>query len=83
MKKKFTEPQIRRIEMNLNENIASSMSIFPFVFKMYDYSSCTVWETGKYMWGGLSQAEWDSCYVGNVGGAASDTAVMSVDLNNL
>lgn len=82
MKKMFTEPQIQRIELNLNENIASSMSVFPFVFKMYSYSTCTVWETGKYMYEGLSQSEWDSCYVDNVGGAIADTSVMSVNLNN-
>lgn len=85
MKKEFIKPEIRRIELNLKENIASSASVFPFVFKMHSYSTCPVWETRKYMFGGgLTQEEWDSCYVDNVyPNTTEETSVLSVDLSKM
>ena len=49
MKKVFVEPEIKKIELNLSENIANSggKDIFGFRFWI-DMYTCTIQETNKY-----------------------------------
>lgn len=83
MRKPFVEPTIKRIELNLRENIASSggMMTIPFRLKSQDQYSCTVEETGV-LWAVIEQnfsrylqLAFTTCYAG---GNSSNIAVFSV-----
>ena len=49
MKKVFVEPNIRKIELNLSENIAESGTDMYGLHFMNHWTSCTVQTTGKKM----------------------------------
>ena len=50
MKKKFVEPKIKRIELNLNENIANSSQLMAsYHVLISDLISCTLHNTGEFM----------------------------------
>lgn len=60
MKKKFIEPQIKRIELNLSENIANSspnLDQTGFYILTYDIASCTVVRSGIKMG---EKGDWDA-----------------------
>lgn len=47
MKKVFVEPQIKRIELNMKENIASSVEQNMGYYFTYTLFNCTIVSTGK------------------------------------
>lgn len=47
MKKEFVEPKIKRIELNMKENIASSMEYNMGYYFTHSLFSCTIVTTGK------------------------------------
>ena len=49
MKKIFVEPSLRKIELNLSENIAESGTDMYGLHFLSHYTRCTVQTTGKYM----------------------------------
>ena len=64
MKRIFVEPDIRKIEMNLTENIASSSPVsdeMGFYF-WFHWTDCTVQHSGKLITQGVSEAELWACY---------------------
>ena len=60
MKKVFVEPKMKRIELNMKENIASSMEYNMGYYFTYSLFQCTIVTTGKYI-GGVSEAEAEVC----------------------
>lgn len=62
MKKTFIEPNIRKIELNLSENIASSgTSEYGFIC-WYHFTECTVQHSGKTFAEGIPPKELTACY---------------------
>ena len=47
MRKVFVEPEMKKIELNLSENIATSKVIEEGFIFYYQWDSCTLQETGK------------------------------------
>ena len=72
MKKTFVEPSIRKIELNLSENIAESGRTDEFGFICwYHFTECTVQHSGKTFEQGIPPVELTACY------AASSTLKMN------
>lgn len=64
MKKRFIEPEMQRIELNLRENIATSADNHAYIKLLSsDYAVCTVQNTGKFIFAGLTEQEVRSCTV--------------------
>lgn len=62
MKKTFIEPDMRKIELNLSENIAtSSQDSMGYRFWVTLFS-CTIQDTGKYL-GQFTEAEAENCKI--------------------
>lgn len=72
MKKVFLEPEVRKIELNLRENIASSEPTSDMYVKVLqgNYFSCTVHATGKLIFS-CNEADLKSCTVYGSAGASS------------
>ncbi len=80
MRKKFVEPEIKKITLNLRENIASSLSVFPYIFKMYTIGDCTIMDTNRYLFkDDISEEEAKPC-LASQGNFDSQTTVMSVSI---
>ena len=60
MKKVFVEPKIKRIELNMKENIASSMQYNMGYYFTYSLFQCTIVTTGKVI-GAVTEAEAEVC----------------------
>ena len=58
MKKVFVEPEMKKIELNLNENIATSISNIEFGFVFwYEWNTCVVHDTGVFIFGSVISEE--------------------------
>ena len=66
MKKVFLEPEVRRIELNLKENIATSSQISMGYYFNVTLFSCTIQTTGKFV-GQVTEQEAAVCLVSNHG----------------
>lgn len=85
MRKSFIDPEIKKIELNLKENIASSggsgIAHRAFILRMDSEASCTVQDTGE-KWEVIDKnlyAFWGplfACYAGNARTQESDTRVV-------
>ena len=64
MKKVFQEPDVRRIELNLRENIATSSQISMGYYFNVSLFSCTIQTTGKFV-GQVTEQEAAVCLVSN------------------
>ena len=62
MKKVFVEPQIKRIELNMKENIASSVEQNMGYYFTYTLFTCTIVSTGK-MVGEVKPEEAEICII--------------------
>ena len=68
MKKKFIEPEIKRIELNLNENIASSEPYFEdqkgFITVAFGFKGCDSVVKGneKIAYGDINEDNWGAVY---------------------
>ena len=62
MKKGFVEPQMKRIELNLKENIASSIQEGMGYYFNTTLFSCTIQDTKKYI-GQVTEAEAETCRI--------------------
>ena len=62
MKKNFFEPELQRIELNLHENIATSMQVNMGYYFTTTLFSCTIVSTGK-MVGQVTEAEAAVCLI--------------------
>ena len=62
MKKVFVEPQIKRIELNMKENIASSLVQNMGYYFTVTLFNCTIVSTGK-MVGAVTQEEAEVCII--------------------
>lgn len=62
MKKVFVEPSIRKIELNLSENIAESVQVSMGYYFNVSLFSCTIQTTGKYV-SQVTEAEAEVCLV--------------------
>ena len=60
MKKVFVEPKIKKIELNMKENIASSVEFSMGYYFTYSLFSCTIVTTGKKV-GEVTEAEAAVC----------------------
>ena len=64
MKKVFVEPDMKKIELNLSENIATSKVLIKDGFYFtYDWWEYTVQFSGKKLTQGVSEDELWACYV--------------------
>ena len=62
MKKVFVEPNIKKIELNMRENIAaSSVNIMGYYF-LVDLFDCSIKDTGKY-YGEYTREEAETCKI--------------------
>lgn len=62
MKKVFVEPEMRKLELNLNENIAASGDILGYHF-LTTMRSCTIQDTGFFIWDNFSDMQVSSCLI--------------------
>ena len=62
MKKIFVEPEMQRIELNLQENIATSEEISMGYYFKVSLFGCTIVETGKKV-GDVTEQEAEICLV--------------------
>ena len=62
MKKKFFEPELQRIELNLHENIATSVQVNMGYYFTTTLFACTIVYTGK-MVGQVTEAEAAACLI--------------------
>ena len=60
MKKVFVEPKIKRIELNMKENIASSLEYSMGYYFTHSLFNCTIVTTGKTV-SGVTEAEAEVC----------------------
>ena len=60
MKKVFVEPEMKKIELNLNENIANSGDILGYHF-LTTIRGCTIQDTGFFIWDDFQDSEVSSC----------------------
>ena len=65
MKKVFLEPDARRIELNLRENIATSSQVSLGYYFNVSLFVCTVQTTGKTLADGVTEQEASVCLVSN------------------
>lgn len=62
MKKEFVEPKLKRIELNMKENIASSMQSNMGYYFTYTLFTCTIVTTGK-MVGDVKEKDAEPCII--------------------
>lgn len=62
MKKEFVEPKVKRIELNMKENIASSLEYTMGYYFTYGLFDCTIVTTGKKV-GNVTQEEAAPCMI--------------------
>ena len=62
MKKLFVEPTIKKIELNLSENIASSGEIIGYHF-LSTMRGCTIQDTGFYIYDDFTDDQVSSCLI--------------------
>ena len=62
MKKEFVEPKLKRIELNMKENIASSVQFNMGYYFTYTLFSCEIVTTGKQV-GQVSEEEAAPCMI--------------------
>lgn len=62
MKKEFVEPKLKRIELNMKENIASSVQISMGYYFNVSLFRCTIQSTGKFV-GDVTEQEAEVCLV--------------------
>ena len=65
MKKVFLEPDARRIELNLRENIATSSTVSLGYYFNVSLFICTIQTTGKTLADGVTEQEAAVCLVAN------------------
>lgn len=63
MKKVFVEPKMKRIELNLKENIASSVQVSMGYYFLVTLFNCTIQNTGKKLSDGVTEAEAVACII--------------------
>ena len=62
MKKKFFEPELQRIELNLHENIATSVQVNMGYYFTTSLFGCTIVTTGKLV-GEITETEATACLI--------------------
>ena len=62
MKKVFVEPNIKKIELNMRENIAASSSEIAGYYFQVDLFGCSIQDTGKY-YGEYTREEAETCRI--------------------
>lgn len=62
MKKEFVEPKLKRIELNMKENIASSVQVSMGYYFNVTLFQCTIQSTGKYV-GEVTEKDAEVCLV--------------------
>lgn len=63
MKKEFVEPKLKRIELNMKENIASSGEVSMGYYFNVSLFSCTIQSTNKLINDGVTDKEAEVCLV--------------------
>ena len=79
MKKVFIEPQIKKIELNLKENIAdSSILVDGFRVRHEDMYNCVIVDTGFTIWGigGSTQERIEFCRGRGMSGSRSREVIV-------
>lgn len=62
MKKEFVEPKVKRIELNMKENIASSVQFTMGYYFTYTLFQCNIVTTGRPV-GSVTEAEAAPCMI--------------------
>lgn len=62
MKKVFVEPEMKKIELNLCENIANSGEIVGYHF-LSTMKRCTIQDTGFHIWDDFTDEQVSSCLI--------------------
>lgn len=62
MKKVFVEPEMKKIELNLSENIANSGEILGYQF-LTTMRGCTIQDTGFFIWDDFQDSQVSSCLI--------------------
>ena len=62
MKKVFVEPEMKKIELNMRENIAASGGILGYHF-LTTMRGCTIQNTGFYIWDDFQDSQVSSCLI--------------------
>lgn len=63
MKKVFVEPRLKRIELNLKENIASSVQMSMGYYFWVTLFTCPIQDTNKKLSDGVTEAESVGCLI--------------------
>lgn len=74
MKKVFVEPEMKKIELNISENIANSGDILGYHF-LTTMRGCTIQDTGFYIWDDFQDAQVASCLIYSTNSSPFGTVV--------